>query len=101
MSNPGAIEGVRGGVHGEHDVYFHQPARPGMAVKWAAHTYCAKQTPAGVMVSQQFVVRDEHDAPVVEHFWTTIYIGGTIPAGARARPRRPHVPGERTRQLGR
>ena len=80
--DPGAIEGVRGGVHGEHDVHFHQPARPGMAVKWAAHTYCAKQTPAGVMVSQQFVVRDEHDAPVVEHFWTTIYIGGTIAADA-------------------
>ena len=26
---PGAIEGVRGGVHGEHDVYFHAAGAPG------------------------------------------------------------------------
>ncbi len=101
---PGAIEGVRGGVHGEHDVYFHEPARPGMPVKWTAHTHCAKQTPAGVMVTQRVLVSDEHDAPLVEHFWSTLYLGGTIrteagpdladhtfPESARARPIGSHV----------
>jgi acyl dehydratase len=77
---PGAIEGIRGGVHGEHDVYFHEPARPGVAVQWAAHTHCAKQTPAGVMVTQRVLVTDERGASLVEHFWSTLYLGGTIRA---------------------
>jgi acyl dehydratase len=79
---PGAIEGIRGGVHGEHDVYFHEPARPGMPVKWTAQTHCAKQTPAGVMVTQRVLVTDDDDTPLVEHFWSTLYLGGTIRAEA-------------------
>jgi acyl dehydratase len=78
--DPGAIQGVRGGVHGEHDVYFHAPVVPGMAVTWAATTHCAKRTPAGVMVAQRVLVSDDQGAPLVEHFWTTLYIGGTIDA---------------------
>ncbi|HLG67341.1 MAG TPA: MaoC/PaaZ C-terminal domain-containing protein [Acidimicrobiales bacterium] len=98
-ADPGAVEGVRGGVHGEHDVYFHAPVVPGMAVRWADTVHSARQTPAGAMLTQRILVTDEDRNPLVEHFWSTLLIGGTIeadlgppladhtfPADARDRP---------------
>ncbi|MEX1007935.1 MAG: MaoC family dehydratase N-terminal domain-containing protein, partial [Acidimicrobiia bacterium] len=79
-SPPDAIPGVRGGVHGEHDVFFHQRVRQGMALRWTSETYCATQTGAGTMVTQRLVLTDEHDAPVVEHLWSSLYLGGKIDA---------------------
>ena len=56
------------------------------------------------MVTQRVLVSDEHDAPLVEHFWSTLYLGGTIrteagpdladhtfPESARERPIGSHV----------
>jgi acyl dehydratase len=77
----GAITGVTGGVHGEHDVYFFNPARPGDRVQWQATTHCAKQTPAGAMVTQRVLVSDMNGLPLVEHYWSTLLIGGKIPGG--------------------
>ena len=76
--DPGAIAGVRGGVHGEHDVYFRHPLKPGAAVSWYGETSGAVQTPAGVLVPQHIVVSDD-EGPAVEHYWSTLYIGGQIP----------------------
>ncbi|HUZ09164.1 MAG TPA: MaoC/PaaZ C-terminal domain-containing protein [Acidimicrobiales bacterium] len=97
--DPGAIEGVTGGVHGEHDVYFYDPARPGDDLEWSATTHCAKQTPAGAMVTQRILVSDLQGRPLVEHYWSTLLIGGkiaadigpdladhTFPEDARSRP---------------
>ena len=78
--DPGAIKDVRGGVHGEHDVYFHAPIVPGSSVRWYSENHCAMQTPAGVLVSQRILVSDLEDRPLVEHFWTSMHIGGKIPA---------------------
>ena len=78
--DPGAIVGVTGGVHGEHDVYFHEPARPGDEVEWSATAHCAKQTPAGAMVTHRILVSDRQGRPLVEHYWSTLYIGGKIAA---------------------
>jgi acyl dehydratase len=97
-ADPGAIRGVRGGVHGEHDVFFHQPMQPGMSLRWTSVTHCATVTGAGVMVTQRIVL-DDGAVPVVEHLWSTLYLGGaidtplgpplpdhTFPDDARARP---------------
>jgi acyl dehydratase len=96
---PGAINNVRSGVHGSHDVYFHRPLGPGSEVTWTSETSGAEQTPAGVQVPQKVVVSDAA-GPAVTHYWTTLYIGGQIippvqgerladhllPAEAKARP---------------
>ncbi|HXY94686.1 MAG TPA: MaoC/PaaZ C-terminal domain-containing protein [Acidimicrobiia bacterium] len=74
----GAMPGVRAGVHGEHDVFFHQPVSRGMRLRWSSVTHAAANTPAGVLVTQRIVLTDAADAPVVEHLWSTLYVGGTI-----------------------
>jgi acyl dehydratase len=74
----GAIAGVRGGVHGLHDLVVHHPLAPGADVTWRVTPHCAQQTSAGVLIAQRIVVSDA-DGPAVEHFWTTLYMGGTIP----------------------
>jgi len=73
----GAIEGVRGGVHAEHDLRLHRPLKPGADVSWKATTSGATQTRAGVLVAQHIVVSDD-EGPAVEHYWTTLNMGGTI-----------------------
>src|SRR5262245_30833864 len=71
---PGAIEGVRGGVHAEHDLRIHRPLPRGADVSWTVSTSGAQQTKAGVLVSQHIVVSDD-EGPAIEHYWTTMYIG--------------------------
>ena len=77
-ADPGAIRNARGGVHAEHDTYLHAPVVPGMDVRWTADTYCAWPTPAGALVCQRLRVTDEDGAPLVDHFWSTLHIGGEI-----------------------
>jgi acyl dehydratase len=74
--DPGAVTGVRGGVHGEHELIVHRPVRRGDELSWTASTEAAAQTPAGVLITQHVVVDDDQGAPVVEHRWSTILIGG-------------------------
>jgi acyl dehydratase len=98
-ADPGAIVGARGGVHAKHDIHFWKPVLPGSAVSWQVSTHSARQTAAGVVVTLRIAVHDAHDALLVEHFWSSIHLGGTIdadtgpepadhtfPEAARARP---------------
>jgi acyl dehydratase len=78
-TDPGAITGVTGGVHGEHDIHVIAPVRPGMRLQWATTTHAARQTPAGVMVTHRIEVADDTGSPVLEHYWSTLYINGRIP----------------------
>jgi len=100
---PGAIEGVRGGVHGEHDTVVHRPLRAGVDVTWNVTTHSAAQTPAGVLISQRIVLSDA-EGPAIEHYWSTLMIGGkiseplgpaladhTFPDDARTRPLGQHA----------
>jgi acyl dehydratase len=93
------IHGAHAGVHGEHDVYFWGAVLPGMVLQWEANVVSAKQTRGGVLITQRTLVADEHGSPLVEHFWSNLFIGATIdrdfgaekaghsfPEGARARP---------------
>jgi acyl dehydratase len=75
----GAIEGFTGGVHGEHDIHISNPVRPGARVRWQVTTYSAKQTPVGVMVTHQIAVSDDEGLPLLEHYWSTLFINGRIP----------------------
>jgi acyl dehydratase len=77
-ADPGAIRDVRGGVAAGHDVHLVNPLEPGMAVRWRATTYCAKQTSAGVLVTIRVAVSDTDGNLLVEHFWSSLRIGGII-----------------------
>jgi acyl dehydratase len=98
----GAIAGDNGSVHGEHDAYFHHPVEPGMALQWRATTHSAKQTRAGVLVTQRILLSDMADVPLVEHYWSSVFVGGTtIPADLGPDLRDHTFPEEaRTRPVG-
>jgi acyl dehydratase len=94
------ITGTRGGVHGEHDVYFWGNATPGDTLQWDAALHSVRQTSGGVLVTQRILLSDLDGAPLIEHFWSNLMIGGTydgaplgpdlvdhrFPADGRARP---------------
>lgn len=73
----GAIAGSPGSVHGEHDVYFHSPVQPDSTVRWTVMPYAAHQTPAGVLLTQRIAVTDTADTLLVDHYWSSLFIGGT------------------------
>jgi acyl dehydratase len=75
---PGAVVGQQGGVHAGHDVHFLGAVRPGMALRWQVTTHNARQTPAGTIVTQRILVTDWSGRPLVEHYWKSLLIGGTI-----------------------
>ena len=56
---PGAIDGVRGGVHAEYDLHQRHPLAPGANVGWEVFAHCAQPTSAGVLVAMRIVVSDE------------------------------------------
>ena len=94
-----AIPGVRAGVHAEHDVSFARPLRPGMALRWQASSHSIRPTPVGPMITIHVNVTDGEGQPLVEHLWSSIFIGGrydarlgpelpdhAFPEAARAKP---------------
>src|SRR3954469_17869123 len=91
-------------VHGQHDVTYRSPVRPGMVLRCHVAGISAQQTRAGALTSARIVVTDQAGLPLVEHLWTTFHIGGTIvqevgpplpdhtfPEAARDRPAGRHV----------
>jgi acyl dehydratase len=72
------VTGATVSVHGEQDVYFHRPVRPGMRLRWSGVTFSARQTKGGVLVIQRITVTDEEGSLLVEHFWGTFHSHATI-----------------------
>jgi acyl dehydratase len=73
-----AVSGWRLSVHGQHDVVFHRPVRPGAALRYWGQTYSARQTKGGVLVAQRISVADTDGDLLVEHLWSNFYAGGSI-----------------------
>jgi acyl dehydratase len=73
-----AIEGMTGGVHGQHDLRLHRPLRKGMDLRWTAHVHAARQTAAGVLVTVRARFTDAGGAPLAEHLWSSLYLDGTL-----------------------
>jgi acyl dehydratase len=72
------ITDFRGGVHGEHDVFYWAPITPGMTVHWRAEARSAKPTKGGIMLTIGLVMTDSEDNPLVEHLWSSYLIGGRV-----------------------
>jgi acyl dehydratase len=73
-----AVTDYRGGVHGEHDVLYWAPIRPGMTVHWRADPRSARRTKGGVILTIGLLITDSNDKPLVEHLWSSFFIGGRI-----------------------
>jgi acyl dehydratase len=74
------VPGASTSVHGEHDVWFHGPVLPGMELQLHAELHCGRQIRGGALVTQRYVFSDTDGAPLVEHFWSNLHVGGTIEA---------------------
>lgn len=77
-SSPEVVGRVGDSVHGQHDISFHRPLRPGMEVRCSAQNISAHQTSGGVLTTQRIVVADEAGVTLVEHLWSNFHIKGTI-----------------------
>jgi acyl dehydratase len=98
---PGAITGATGGVHGQHDLYLHEPVRPGVTLRAVAEGWAAGMTPAGARVSIRIqLFDDERDVLCVEHFWTTLHIKGQVEPAGPAFPEHDFPDAARDRPLG-
>jgi acyl dehydratase len=93
------VDGASVSLHGEHDIVFHGPVLPGMDLAIDVDFVGARQKDTGVVTVSRFLFSTEDGTPLVEHFWTNFYLGGSIakdvgdmppghafPAEARQRP---------------
>jgi acyl dehydratase len=78
MLDEGAIVNRRAGVHAEHDVVFHAPLAADTKVQWTSTGYCVKPTPAGPINTVYTRVADEDGNLLVEHWWSSLHVGGSI-----------------------
>jgi acyl dehydratase len=72
------VEGVRGGVHGQHDIHLSGTVKPGQHVQWSGAIAGLKQNRGGVLVTRRIVISDTTGAPLVEHLWSDFFMGATI-----------------------
>jgi acyl dehydratase len=72
------ITDYRGGVHGEHDVLYLAPIRPGTTVYWRSEPRSARRTKGGVMLTVRLLMTDSEGQPLVEHMWSSYFIGGRV-----------------------
>lgn len=91
---PEAMEGGRGGGHGEHDLYIRRPIAPGMALHTTADRYAVVVSKAGMNVFTQRAntaasdFRRLHvtDEPLPEHHRDRVLAmlhGQPVPVGCR------------------
>jgi acyl dehydratase len=93
-----AVTGPRGGVHGEHQVFFRRHLRPGQAVRMRANVHSARQTPAGALVAVEVDVCDLDGALLVRHYWVNLRTGCTLVDGAVGPDLPPHAFPARARE---
>jgi acyl dehydratase len=75
------LEGWRGGVHGQHDIYLRGTVKQGQDVQWAGEIAGLRQNRGGVLITRRIIISDMTGAPLVEHLWTDFLIGATVREG--------------------
>ncbi|HTX27237.1 MAG TPA: MaoC/PaaZ C-terminal domain-containing protein [Streptosporangiaceae bacterium] len=72
---PEATAGGRGGGHGEHDLYFHRPISPGMALHTTADRHAVVVSKAGMNIFTRLMSVDDDGQLVIEQYWSAIVTG--------------------------
>jgi acyl dehydratase len=72
---PAALEGIRGGVHGEHDLYIHAPVVPGSHLHTMAERWCVTTSKPGMTVTVRLISTDDDGRLVFEQYWSSLLLG--------------------------
>ncbi len=72
---PGALEGHRGGVHGEHDLYVYKPMVPGTWLHSVSQRSAVVCSNAGMNVFMKLVTTDDAGDVVLEQYWSSLMMG--------------------------
>jgi len=94
---PAATAGARGGVHGTHDLYIHEPIRPGMHLHTTAEHCSVVVSKAGMNIVVRLASRDDDGHPVIEQFWSSLMRGETT-GGDQGTPLADHTFPESARE---
>jgi len=69
------LDGMVGGVHGEHEVRLHRPVVPGEPLRVFVEGQGARGARGKSFVTLRYSMLDVNDALVAEQWWTTVFIG--------------------------
>jgi len=72
---PEAVEGQRGGVHGEHDLYIFKPMVPGSWLHTTGERSAVVCSRAGMNVFVKLVTTDDDGDVVLEQYWSSLLRG--------------------------
>ena len=92
-----AMEGGRGGGHGEHELIIHKPITPGMVLHTTADRYAAVVSKAGMNVFNRLISVDDAGETVLEQYWSSIALG-PITGGSQGGEMRDHTFPEAARE---
>ena len=67
--------GIRGGVHGEHDIVLHRPLVPGETLDTSSWISAVRTTRAGTQIVVQFEQVGADGEVAVEQWWTMMLLG--------------------------
>jgi acyl dehydratase len=69
------LDGMVGGVHGEHEVRLHRPVVPGEPLRVFVEGQGARGARGKSFVTLRYSMVDTNDALVAEQWWTTVFLG--------------------------
>jgi acyl dehydratase len=72
---PEILDGMVGGVHGEHEVRLHRPVVPGEPLRVFVEGQGARGSRNKSFVTLRYTMLDADDALVAEQWWTTVFLG--------------------------
>lgn len=84
-----AVEGQRGGVHGEHDLYIRKPMVPGTWLHTTNERSSVTCSKAGMNVSVKLITTDDDGDVVLEQYWSSL-MRGEVTGGDQGTPLADH-----------
>jgi acyl dehydratase len=69
------LDGMVGGVHGEHEVRLHRPVAAGETLRVFVEGQGTRGSRGKSFVTLKYSMLDDADALVAEQWWTTVFLG--------------------------
>jgi acyl dehydratase len=94
------LDGMVGGVHGEHEVRLHRPIVPGEPLRVFVEGQGARGSRGKSFVTLRYSMIDVADALVAEQWWTTVFLGFECDGVGDGPPHHTMTDGAREHLLG-
>jgi len=75
LVDPAILDGMTGGVHGEHEVRLHRPVAPGEALRVFVEGQGARGSRGKSFVTLKYSLVAADESLVAEQWWTTVFFG--------------------------